>query len=101
SGTFASGHAVKVSFDRPFDAGRGLGQVLSWEIAMGRFLERNGYDVTYGTNVDVGTRGSKFVERAGMFLSVGHDEYWSGDERSVLEAARDKGVPLAFFSSNT
>ena len=35
-----------------------------------------------------------------MFLSVGHDEYWSGTQRANVEAARDAGVHLAFFSGN-
>ena len=35
-----------------------------------------------------------------MFLSVGHDEYWSGEQRANVEAARDAGVNLAFFSGN-
>ena len=35
-----------------------------------------------------------------MFLSVGHDEYWSGPQRANVEAARDAGVNLAFFSGN-
>ncbi len=35
-----------------------------------------------------------------VFLSVGHDEYWSGDQRANVEAARDAGVNLAFFSGN-
>ena len=34
------------------------------------------------------------------FLSVGHDEYWSGPQRANVEAARDAGVNLAFFSGN-
>ncbi len=35
-----------------------------------------------------------------VFLSVGHDEYWSGAQRANVEAARDAGVNLAFFSGN-
>ena len=34
------------------------------------------------------------------FLSVGHDEYWSGGQRANVEAARAAGVNLAFFSGN-
>ena len=34
------------------------------------------------------------------FLSVGHDEYWSGNQRANVEAARDAGVNLAFFRGN-
>ena len=35
-----------------------------------------------------------------VFLSVGHDEYWSGVQRANVEAARNAGVHLAFFSGN-
>ena len=35
-----------------------------------------------------------------MFLSVGHDEYWSGRQRANVETARDNGLNLAFFSGN-
>ena len=35
-----------------------------------------------------------------MFVSVGHDEYWSGAQRASVEAARDAGVHLAFLSGN-
>src|SRR5262249_27710719 len=34
------------------------------------------------------------------FLSVGHDEYWSGQQRANVEAARAAGVSMAFFSGN-
>ena len=33
-------------------------------------------------------------------MSIGHDEYWSGQQRANVEAARDAGVNLAFFSGN-
>ena len=33
-------------------------------------------------------------------MSSGHDEYWSGQQRANVEAARDAGVNLAFFSGN-
>src|SRR5690606_14165147 len=35
-----------------------------------------------------------------LFLSVGHDEYWSAPQRSNVESARAAGVHLAFFSGN-
>ena len=35
-----------------------------------------------------------------VFLSVGHDEYWSGNQRANVEAARAAGVHLAFWSGN-
>lgn len=64
-----------------------------------RFLERNGYDVSYISGVDTDRRGS-LLRNHKTFLSVGHDEYWSGDQRANVEAARDAGVNLAFFSGN-
>ena len=35
-----------------------------------------------------------------LYLSTGHDEYWSGPHRSSVEAARNAGVNMAFFSGN-
>ena len=35
-----------------------------------------------------------------LFISSGHDEYWSATQRTNMEAARDAGVNLAFFSGN-
>ena len=69
------------------------------EYPMVRWLERNGYDVTYTTGVDSDRFGS-LIKRHRVFLSVGHDEYWSGAQRANVEAARDAGVNLAFFSGN-
>ena len=34
------------------------------------------------------------------YLSVGHDEYWSGAQRANVEAARAAGVNLVFFAGN-
>ena len=98
----ANGRAFKLSYNRPF-ATRGLESgrdyLFSNEYAMIRFLERNGYDVSYTTDVDADRRG-QLLKNHKIFLSVGHDEYWSGPERANVEAARDAGVHLAFFSGN-
>ena len=51
-----------------------------WEYPMVRFMEREGYDVSYATNVDV-DRDPDRVARHRAFLSVGHDEYWSAKMR--------------------
>ena len=91
--------AVKVSFNRPYAGGLGTGQFLSYEFNMVGFLEREGYDVTYTTNVDTHERGAFLVKHKG-FLSVGHDEYWSYEMRRNVTAARDAGVGLGFFSAN-
>jgi hypothetical protein len=66
---------------------------------MVRFLEANGYDVSYTTGIDADRRGS-LITKHKTFLSVDHDEYWSGAQRATVEAARAAGVNLAFFSGN-
>ena len=100
-----NGHAYKVSYNRPFndrDNNDGLGQksfVFNTEYPMVRWLESNGYNVSYFTSVDADRSGS-LITRHKTLLSVGHDEYWSGTERANVQAARNAGVNLAFFSGN-
>ena len=66
---------------------------------MVRWLEANGYNVSYTTGVDSDRSGAEILEHK-VFLSVGHDEYWSAGQRAAVEAARAAGVNLAFFSGN-
>lgn len=102
---YPDGRAYKLSYNRPFNT-RGIGggggetNWVFWaESPMIRWMEKNGYDVSYTTDVDTDRRGSELLEHR-AFLSVGHDEYWSGQQRTNVEAARDAGVNLAFFSGN-
>ena len=93
--------AYKESYNRPYDT-RSF-EATTWlfgsEYPMVRFLEANGYDVTYFTHVD-GVRNSSLILNHKIYMSTGHDEYWSGPHRASVEAARDAGVNLAFFSGN-
>ena len=95
------GRAYKVSYNRPFTTRDYAPEdwVFNAEYPMVRWLERNGYDVSYFTDVDSDRLGAEIREHR-AFLSVGHDEYWSGAQRANVEAARDAGVHLAFFSGN-
>jgi hypothetical protein len=97
---YSKPRALKVSFNRPYLHGHGTGHFLYWELSMVLFLEKEGYDVTYTTDVDTHERGNLLLEHR-AFLSVGHDEYWSWQMRDTVEAARDHGVNLGFFGSNT
>jgi N,N-dimethylformamidase beta subunit-like protein len=96
----SSGFAVQVSFDRPYQTDGGSGHVLRYEALMARFLERYGYDVTYTTNLDVAREGIAALLKCGAFLSVGHDEYWTGEQRDAVESAREAGMPIYFFGAN-
>ena len=96
-----AGRAYKVSYNRPFTT-RGTGPedwVFNAEYPMVRWLERNGYNVSYFTGVDSDRLGPELLEHRAL-LSVGHDEYWSGGQRANWEAARAAGVHMAFFSGN-
>jgi hypothetical protein len=96
-----AGRAYKVSYNRPITT-RGTSAedfVFNAEYPMVRWLEANGYDVTYTTGVDTDRRGN-LIQQHKVFMAVGHDEYWSGNQRANVEAARAAGVHLAFLSGN-
>jgi hypothetical protein len=93
-----AGRAYKVSYNRPIGTSGG-DALFDAEYAMVRWLEKNGYDVSYFSGLDTARRGSELLNHR-VFLSVGHDEYWSGEQRANVEAARAAGVNLAFFSGN-
>jgi hypothetical protein len=62
-------------------------------------MEKEGYDVSYISNVDTHADG-KGLLRAKAWLCVGHDEYWSMDMFNNVKAAVAAGVNLAFLSGN-
>ncbi|MEA5573574.1 N,N-dimethylformamidase beta subunit family domain-containing protein [Calothrix sp. UHCC 0171] len=95
--------AYKVSFDRPFgltNNEEAFNNRMTWEYSMVRWLESQGYDVSYYTNLDVHTNPLQLYSQK-TFLSVGHDEYWSMEMFDNIEQARDNGINLGFFSANT
>jgi methionine-rich copper-binding protein CopC len=93
--------AYKVSYNRPFtDADyKNEDWVMNTEYPMIKFLEGNGYDVSYIAGVDTDRLGSELANHK-VFVSSGHDEYWSQAQYDHVQAARDAGVNLAFFSGN-
>jgi hypothetical protein len=94
------GRAFKVSYNRPLNATQSThGDFISYEYPIVRFLEANGYDVTYFSGVDTDRNGALITQHK-IFISIGHDEYWSGGQRANVEAARAAGVNLTFFSGN-
>jgi len=97
-----AGRAYKVSYNRPITTRSTSFEdyVFNAEYPMIRFLEANGYDVSYASGVDTDRHGSAILLNHRVFMSVGHDEYWSGQQRANVEAARDAGVHLAFLSGN-
>ena len=100
-----AGRASAVSYNRPIitrDGGFAAGPqdfIFGAEHSAIRFLEQNGYDVNYISGIDTAANGAQLLNSK-IFLSVGHDEYWSADQRANVEAARDSGVNLSFWSGN-
>ncbi|MEK7686494.1 MAG: N,N-dimethylformamidase beta subunit family domain-containing protein [Verrucomicrobiota bacterium] len=102
------GPGVRVGWDRPygkyrqiFDAplSQGSGEFLLWEFPLAFWMEQEGYDVSYISNVDTHAD-AKGLLRAKAWLSVGHDEYWTIDMFNHVKAAVEAGVQAAFFSGN-
>ncbi len=96
--------AVKVSYTRPFPPLRDANLNARWpfvyDLPLLRYLEREGFDVAYGTNVDTQREPwTLLVHRAVM--TSGHDEYWTREIRDAFDGARDAGVHLAFMGANT
>ena len=95
--------AYSVSYNRPFDGAfttdGGASYLWYAEYQMIRFLEENGYDASYVADSDLDSSGSLLPNHK-LFISSGHDEYWSGNEVANVKAALAAGVNLAFFSGN-
>jgi hypothetical protein len=98
--------AAMVSFNRPYSAAMtDPNFFFRAEYPMVYWLEAQGYDVVYSTNLDTHRSGvpgnaNELLDHQ-VFLSVGHDEYWSQEMRDAITAARDAGVHIGVFSANT
>jgi hypothetical protein len=88
--------AHRVSFSRPYKTQEPA--PLVWEIGLLRFLEREGYDVAYTTDVDTDRKPSE-LRRHRLVISSGHGKYWSKGMRDAFEAARNRGTNLAFLGA--
>jgi hypothetical protein len=89
--------AVRVSFDRPlaFTAQN----PVDWEYNLVRWLESEGYDVSYQSDVDTHLRPQSLLDHR-LVIVNGHDEYWTKQMRDAFNAARAAGTNLAFLGSN-
>jgi hypothetical protein len=97
--TNSLGRAVKVSFDRPYVQGFGSSFVLQFEADAIHWFERQGYDLSYISSVDLHEDPSQLLQHR-AYLSIGHDEYWTKEMRDGVENARDHGVGLAFLEAD-
>ncbi len=90
----------KVSFDKPYAQESGAGLNLIFNMQTIRYLERQGYDVSYISDVDLHVNPAQLLTHK-AYLSIGHDEYWTREMRDGVEKARDQGMGMAFLGANT
>jgi hypothetical protein len=87
----------KVSFERPFG---GNAQTPLWnELQLVHFLEREGYDVSYQTDVDSDADPGS-LQRHQLVMVSGHAEYWTLRQRIGFDDALVSGTNLAFMGAN-
>ncbi|MEU5147660.1 N,N-dimethylformamidase beta subunit family domain-containing protein [Streptomyces yangpuensis] len=98
SGGYAS-RSLAVSFDRPYEYDDGAGLFLVYEAPLIALAERLGIPLAYATTTDV-AREKRLLDGAAAVLSLGHDEYWSPEQRAHVTAARDAGTNIAVLGAN-
>jgi hypothetical protein len=73
-----------------------------WELPFLQWAEGNGYDIDVVTNADLEDHPELLRDgNYSLYLSVGHDEYWSAGMRDTVEDFIARGGNAAFFSGNT
>jgi hypothetical protein len=90
--------SLVVSLDRPLDVD-GAFMFLAHDRPLIELAERMGLPLAYVTSMETATD-PNLLKGASAFFSLGHDEYWTPEERGYVTAARNAGVNLAFLGAN-
>lgn len=74
-----------------------------WELPFLQWAEREGYAIDVVANADLEDHPELLAGEGGyrLYLSVGHDEYWSSGMRDTVEGFIARGGNAAFLSGNT
>lgn len=94
-----AGRSLAVTFDRPYDLS-GAEKFLVYEWAAVVLAERLGIPLAYTTGTDVHADPGVLAGAAAV-VCLGHDEYWTPEQRRHVTAARDAGTNIAFLGANT
>lgn len=81
----------------PWSGGSGW---WTWERPFIAWAERDGYAIDVAVSQDL-EQHPEIMDGHRLFLSVGHDEYWSWGMRDAVEGFIAEGGNAAFFSGNT
>ena len=71
----------------------------SWELPFVRWAETHGIELDYAINADLDLR-PEVLDGRRLYLSIGHDEYWSWGMRDAVEQFIAAGGNAAFLSGN-
>jgi len=72
----------------------------NWERPFVHWAERNGFQLDFAVSQDL-EQHPDVLDGHRMFLSAGHDEYWSWKMRDALDKFTNAGGNAAIFSGNT
>ncbi len=72
----------------------------AWEHLFVQWAEREGIALDYAVSSDLEMQPG-LLDPYRLYLSVGHDEYWSAPMRDAVEGFVERGGRAAFFSGNT
>lgn len=91
-----------VSFDRPYGTQSSQDSTYINDSTIGQiaFLEAQGYDLTYISDVDL-EGSSHYLDNAACVILSGHHEYVTTDGYNAYRNAEAAGVNVACLSSNT
>lgn len=98
---YTTPRAMEISYDRPFTRQPYGTGPYQWELPFVQWLESEGYVAEYCSNMDLHFATPQFLDQYRLFVSIGHDEYWSKEMRDNLEAYIGRGGNVAFLGSNT
>lgn len=72
----------------------------TWERDFVRWVESNGYELDVAISEDL-EQHPDVLDGHRLYLSAGHDEYWSWNMREALDTFTEAGGNAAIFSGNT
>ena len=72
----------------------------NWERIFAGWAEDQGLQLDYATSLDLASEPDLLAPYS-LYLSVGHDEYWSASMRDAVEGWVDDGGAAVFLSGNT
>jgi hypothetical protein len=90
--------AHMVSYDRPYSRS-GQPSRADFDLAFVRWAERENFNLTYATSIDLHAGRIDPTRYAGLIFPS-HDEYWSPQMRENATEALDHGTSLAFLEGN-